>query len=151
MKNARHSPASIVTQPTVAPIYTKMSPLEVDVEWWSRWSDIFGLWAIVITGILAVVGGLAYGFSWKAGKLKDALLSEQIRNAPLKAPVATATAFIRLTVSADVARAFADRKSSDGSVASLNFGKSGNFEINDGVLTTGIWTLFLQSDKVERW
>gem|GEM_PF-4543115 len=97
------------------------------------------------------MGGLAYGFSWKAGRLKDALLSEQIKNAPLKAPVTTATASIRLNVSADVARTFTDRKSSDGSVASLNLGKSGNFKINDGVLATGTWTLFLRSDKAEQW
>jgi hypothetical protein len=150
VNDAKPNPASTMP-PAIAPIHTNMSPLELSVEWWSRWSDILGISAIVITVILAVAGGLAWGFSWKASKLKDALLSEQIKNAPLKARVATATASIRLSVSVDVARSFQDRKASDGSVASLNFGKSQNFKINGGVLTTGTWTLFLQSDKTEQW
>ena len=48
-----------------------MSPLEVSLRWWSGWSDWLGIVAVVVGGLLAIVTALGWGFSWKAGKLKD--------------------------------------------------------------------------------
>jgi len=58
--------------PTIAPTQTNMSP----VDWWSGWSDFFGITAAIVGGILAVITLLGWGFTWKAGKLKDEALEE---------------------------------------------------------------------------
>jgi hypothetical protein len=151
MQAAMQNAANITTKPTPVPAHTKMSPLEVSVEWWSRWSDILGITAIFVGGFLALITAFGWGFSWKAGKLKDALLEEQIKTAPLKVPVTTATALLNISVSAELARSFTDTKLSDGSVATLDFGKSDTLIKDDGTLGPGTWTIFLRSDKAEHW
>jgi hypothetical protein len=128
-----------------------MISLESSVEWWSTRADKLGIAAAILGIFTAIVVLAGWYFSWKTGKLKDKLLSEQIKNAPLKAPVTTATASVKIGVSAEVARLFSDKKSSDNSVSNLEFGKSANFEINNDVFGTGTWTLFLRSDSAEQW
>src|SRR6266705_6158575 len=41
------------------------------LEWWSGWADFFGVTAVILAGILALVTLLGWTFSWKAGRLKD--------------------------------------------------------------------------------
>jgi len=53
-----------------------MSPLESSLAWWSGWSDILGITAASIGAILAIVTLVGWGFSWKAGKLKDEALEK---------------------------------------------------------------------------
>ena len=48
-----------------------MKPL----EWWSGWADFFGVIAVILAGILALVTLLGWTFSWRAGKLKDDALT----------------------------------------------------------------------------
>ena len=45
------------------------------VEWWSGWAGFFGITAVIVAGILAVVTLLGWTFSWKAGRLKDQALA----------------------------------------------------------------------------
>jgi hypothetical protein len=45
------------------------------VEWWSGWADILGVIAVILGGIWVLVTLVAWAFSWKAGKLKDAELT----------------------------------------------------------------------------
>jgi hypothetical protein len=44
-------------------------------EWWSGWADFFGVTAVILAGILALVTLLGWTFSWKAGRLKDDALA----------------------------------------------------------------------------
>ena len=62
--------------PTITPTHTKMSP-DSTIDWWSSWADILGVSAVIIGGILAVVTAIGWGFSFKAGKLKDAALERE--------------------------------------------------------------------------
>lgn len=50
--------------------------VKTTLEWWSGWSDIFGVTAAILAGILGLVTLLGWGFSWKAGKLKDVALEK---------------------------------------------------------------------------
>jgi hypothetical protein len=52
-------------------IIVLMKPL----EWWSGWADFFGVIAVILAGILAVVTVLGWTFSWKSGRLKDEALA----------------------------------------------------------------------------
>jgi hypothetical protein len=70
MNPATTNETNATHEPTIAPTHTKMSP----VDWWSGLSDFFGITAAIVGGILAVITLLGWGFSWKAGKLKDAAL-----------------------------------------------------------------------------
>ena len=45
------------------------------LEWWSGWADFFGVTAVILAGILALVTLLGWTFSWKAGRLKDDALT----------------------------------------------------------------------------
>src|SRR4029450_5018282 len=45
------------------------------LEWWSGWAAFFGVTAVILAGILALVTLLGWTFSWKAGKLKDEALT----------------------------------------------------------------------------
>ncbi len=45
------------------------------IEWWSGWADFFGVTALILAGILALVTLLGWTFSWKAGRLKDDALT----------------------------------------------------------------------------
>jgi hypothetical protein len=45
------------------------------LEWWSGWADFFGVTALILGGILALVTLLGWTFSWKAGRLKDDALT----------------------------------------------------------------------------
>jgi len=45
------------------------------LEWWSGWVDFFGVTALILGGILALVAVLGWTFSWKAGRLKDDALA----------------------------------------------------------------------------
>jgi hypothetical protein len=46
------------------------------LEWWSGWADFFGVTAVILGGILALVTVLGWTFSWKAGRLKDDALTK---------------------------------------------------------------------------
>jgi hypothetical protein len=127
-----------------------MTSLESSVEWWSSGADKLGIAAASLGILTAIVVLAAWFFSWKTAKLKDELLSEQIKNAPLKAHVATATASVQIRVSADVAHLFSERKASDNRVSHLELGKSADCKINNDVFVTGRWTLFLQSDHADQ-
>src|SRR5262245_1717730 len=45
------------------------------LEWWSGWAGFFGVTAVILAGILALVTVLGWTFSWKAGRLKDEALA----------------------------------------------------------------------------
>jgi hypothetical protein len=45
------------------------------LEWWSGWVGFFGVTAVVLAGLLALVTLLGWTFSWKAGRLKDEALA----------------------------------------------------------------------------
>lgn len=75
MNTASPNDTKSTAPPTPAPTQTKMSPAS-PVEWWSGWSDMLGVSAAVIGGILAVITLLGWGFTWKAGKLKDEALEK---------------------------------------------------------------------------
>ena len=69
-----------------------MSPLSASLEWWSAPVDGLGIAAIIIGAILAIVTGLGWGFSWKAGKLKDAALDKYKRESDERISIANARA-----------------------------------------------------------
>jgi hypothetical protein len=85
-------------------------------------------------------------------KLKHRI-TEEVKNAPLKSRVSSASASVRLTVGPDVAKSFRNpKRSSDGTVASLEVGKSTNWVIQGTeIIGNGPWTLFLASDHIEEW
>jgi hypothetical protein len=85
-------------------------------------------------------------------KLKQRI-TEEVKNAPLKARVSTASASVKLMVGPAVAKSFKNpKRSSDGTIASLEIGKSTNWVIRGTeIVGNGPWTLFLASDHAEEW
>ena len=59
--------------------------MEIDsIQWWSWWSNAFGISVVILGGIVALLALLGWGFSWKANKLKDeSLLKFQTESAVL--------------------------------------------------------------------
>jgi hypothetical protein len=80
-------------------------------------------------------------------------ITEEVKNAPLKSRVSSASASVKLTVAPDVAKASRKpKRSSDGTIASLEVGKSTNWVIQGTeTIGNGPWTLFLGSDHIEEW
>jgi hypothetical protein len=109
MKDASPNETNNPNEPTTPQIQTNMSPLDVRAEWWSNWSDWLGIAAIIGGGILFVVTAFGWGFSWKAGKLKDeivARLNERTAQArlelakidPMNVPIRSLTAEVFLII-----------------------------------------------------
>jgi hypothetical protein len=76
MNDASPSDIKNPNEPTIPQSQTNMSPLDLRVDWWSSWSDWLGVAAILIGGILFFITAFGWGFSWKAGKLKDEALGK---------------------------------------------------------------------------
>jgi hypothetical protein len=76
------------SEPIITPTQTNMLP--DDLTWWSDWSDRLGILTAVVGGFAAIFGMIGFGFSLKAGKLKDAELDRYKKES--EAAIATANA-----------------------------------------------------------
>lgn len=78
-------------------------------------------------------------------------LAEEIRRAPFKSRLTSASASIRIEAGPEVGKLFENpNKSSDGSIASLKVGKSKEWTIEgQKIVGNGPWSLFLRSDSSE--